>query len=393
MKKTSYSIATHVAFWTAAAQTDPRIRVVTIEFLLDRGHLFTDVKVAVNNGSLTDGGKMVSITSSDCEEMQTLVDALPDARCIAQKPLCQPTRYVEGSGAELQTWATVVFPIPLWHEGVDFQFNTLGFSNLSSARGGLGTEALSTLNFFTAHAPRVACQAAETVAFDATRHVRAELYRGHTLAAEHIQGTFTVFNDSSLSSAEALVTLVLRPDDTPEALAYFETYKDERLRLDELYMSHGKITNVFPSTIANSVVGAGNGRTTLQLDTELAKRCPEAGPPEIGLCVTTKDWDLHGALSRSHSSVYYVRQVSGLATDEQADLEWLASNIFGPSDPATLAAFRTATLSRPFATPAAQARKEYAAVFWIWPVFSWPNTAPVGLVDRTVVSLAWSIAP
>jgi hypothetical protein len=55
--------------------------------------------------------------------------------------------------------------------------------------------------------------------------------------------------------------------------------------------------------------------------------------------------------------------------------------------------FRAAALSRPFATPAAQARKQYAAVFWVWPVYSWPNTAPVGLVDRTVVSLAWSIAP
>jgi hypothetical protein len=70
-----------------------------------------------------------------------------------------------------------------------------------------------------------------------------------------------------------------------------------------------------------------------------------------------------------------------------------ADNVFGPSDPATLQAFRAAALSRPFATPAAQARKQYAAVFWVWPVFSWPNTAPVGLVTRTVVSLAWSIAP
>ena len=160
--------------------------------------------------------------------------------------------------AELQTWATVVFPIPEWHAGGEFQFNTLIFSNLSTGNAGRGTPALSTLNFFTSHAPRVACKPAEAVAFDATRHVRAELYRGHLLAAEQIQGTFTVFNDSSLSSAEALVTLVLRPDDTPEALAYFETYADERLRLDELYMSHGKLNHVFPSIVANRVVGSGN---------------------------------------------------------------------------------------------------------------------------------------
>ena len=393
MKQTSYSIATHVAFWTAAAAGDARIRVVSIEYLLDLGHLLTDVKVAVNNGSLAAGGSMVPITPADCQAMQARVDALPDARCIAQHPLCVPTRYVEGSGALTQTWATVVLPIPEWHAGGEFQFNTLVFTNLSTADHGRGRPALSTLNFFTSHAPRVACQAAETVAFDATRHVRAELYRGHLLAAEQVQGSFTVFNDSSLSSAEALVTLVLRPDDTPEALAYFETYSGERLRLDELYMSHGRINHVFPSSVANRAVGAGDGRTTLQLDAELAARCPLLGPSEPGLCVTTQDWGLQGPRARSGSMVYYVHQVTGRPEDEQADLAWLADNVFGPSDPGTLAAFRAATLARPFQTPAAQARKQYAAVFWIWPVFSWPNTALVGLVDRTIVSLAWSIAP
>jgi hypothetical protein len=103
MKQTSYSIATHVAFWTAAAQSDPRIRVVSIEYLLDLGHLLTDVKVSVNNGSLAAGGSMVPISPADCAAAQALVDALPDARCIAQTPLCTPTRYVEGSGSPLQT--------------------------------------------------------------------------------------------------------------------------------------------------------------------------------------------------------------------------------------------------------------------------------------------------
>jgi len=390
MKQTSYSIATHVAFWTAAAQSDPRIRVVSIELLLDLGHALTDVKLSINNGSLAAGGSMVPVSPADCAAAQALVDALPDARCIARQPLCQPARYVEGSGAELQTWATVVFPIPEWHAGGEFQFNTLIFSNLTTRND---QPALSTLNFFTSHAPRLACKPADAVAFDATRHVRAELYRGHLLAGEHIQGTFTVFNDSSLSSAEALVTLVLRPDDTPEALAYFQTYTDERLRLDELYMSHGKINHVFPSSIANKVLGAGDGRSTLQLDAELAARCPLAGAPETGLCVTTKDWGLQGAQTRPGGTVYYVRQVSGLPADEAADVAWLADNVFGPSDPAALQAFRAAALSRPFATPAAQARKDYAVVFWVWPVYSWPNTPPIGLVDRTVVSLVWSIAP
>jgi hypothetical protein len=293
----------------------------------------------------------------------------------------------------LQTWATVVFPIPTWHTGGEFQFNTLLLSNLSTAHGGRGMPALSSLNFFTGNAPRIACQASDMVAFDATRHVRAELYRGHMLVSEAIQGTFTVFNDTSLSSAEAIVTLVLRPDDSAEALQYFQTYTDERLRLDELYMSHGKLQHIFPSSIANKAVGAGDGRTSLQLDGELASRCPQQGSPQLGLCVTTKDWNLQGELQRPGSSVYYVHQVTGRQEDRERDLAWLADNIFGPADPDTLEAFHAATLSRPFSTPAAQERQQYAATFWVWPVFLWPNEAPIGLVDKTVVSLAWSIAP
>lgn len=397
MKQTSYSIATHVAFWTAAAQSNAQLRVVSIEYLLDYGHLLTDVKIAINNGSLTDGGSMVPITNEDCTAMNSMLldlqNAGIDSRCIVPHNLCEPNIVVDGSGSSLQTWATVVFPIPPWHTGSVFQFNTMIFSNLSTAHGGRGMPALSSLNFFTSHALRVACGASETVAFDVTRHVRAELYRGHLLVFEQIQGTFTVFNDTSLSSAEALMTLVLRPDDSEEALSYFETYTNERLRLDELYMSHGKLTQTFPSNIANRAVGTGNGRTTLQLDPELAERCPLmlTTPPEIGLCVTTKDWSLEGKMTRPTSTVYYVHQVG--PESKETDLKWLADNVFGNADPGTINAFRDATLAQPFINPLASARKPYAAVFWIWPVFSWPNTPPVGLVDKTVVSLAWSIAP
>ena len=38
VKQSAYSIATHVAFWTAVAQQDPAVRIATIEYLLDLGH-------------------------------------------------------------------------------------------------------------------------------------------------------------------------------------------------------------------------------------------------------------------------------------------------------------------------------------------------------------------
>jgi len=96
-------------------------------------------------------------------------------------------------------------------------------------------------------------------------------------------------------------------------------------------------------------------------------------------------------MTRPTSTVYYVHQVG--PESKETDLKWLADNVFGNADPGTINAFRDATLAQPFINPLASARKPYAAVFWIWPVFSWTNTPPVGLVDKTVVSLAWSIAP
>jgi hypothetical protein len=395
-KRTSYSIATHVAFWTVIADENPDVRLVTIEYLLDKGYLLDEVKIATNNASLSEGGSMLPITAEDCAAMQALVNGLSLPHCITKHPLCTPVVIVEGSGADLQTWATLVFPIPPWHTGSDFQFNTMLFSNLTTAREGQGMRSLSTLNFFSSHAPRVACTPTETVAFDATRHVRAELYRGHALVAETIAGTFSVFNDTSLSSTEALTTLVLRPDDSADALAYFQKYRAERLRLDELFMSHGQLQHVFPSDIVNRVRGTGEGRTHLQLDSELLTRCPlqdDSIPLVSPQCVTTQDWSRAGHVSRAGSHQYFVHQVAVDGSSEAADLAWLTSNVFGNSDPAAVSAFRAAVLSRPFQTSFAAARKTHAVIFWIWPVFQWPNTAPIGLVDRTVVSMAWSIAP
>ena len=76
-----------------------------------------------------------------------------------------------------------------------------------------------------------------------------------------------------------------------------------------------------------------------------------------------------------------------------ADVEWL-KNVVGSSDVDLLHRFRSAALSRPFSgNVRALDRQQYAAVYWIWPVYSWPNMPPIGLVDRTLISLAWSIAP
>ena len=166
-------------------------------------------------------------------------------------------------------------------------------------------------------------------------------------------------------------------------------------------MSHAKLEQTLPESIHNTIQGQGNGRSTLILDPELETRCPkQTETMDVGTCVTTHDWNNDGQpgllrLPAGSTTVYYVHRVSLDATGATADADtlWLKDNIFGHSDPAVVQAFRNRVLTMPFATPEATLRKQYAAVYWIWPVFSWPNTPPINLVDKTVVSLAWSIAP
>ena len=393
VKQSAYSIATHVAFWTAVSQQNSAVRLATIEYLLDFGQSLENITASVNDNTVSGTAvTMRSITEADCEAMQALVDDLDVSTCLTKQPLCRTKVYVEGEGSEMQVWATIVFPIPPWHTVQMTQFNTL----LHTREIVTDMLMLSTLNFASSHSPRIACTETKTNAFDATQHVRAEVYKGSNLVHEKISGTFSVHNDTALSMSEALVTLVLRPDDTQQALEYFATYKDEVLRLDDLYMSHSKITGAMPSSVSNTVQGTGGGRTRLVMDQDLLRQCAlkTDQTDSHALCVTTHDWDSN-AISRPGSVTFFVHKVhaSDDAESVNADVAWL-TNVFGSSDLALLHRFREAVLSRPFQQNAmAQARKQYAAMYWIWPVYSWPNMPPIGLIDRTIISLAWSIAP
>ena len=165
--------------------------------------------------------------------------------------------------------------------------------------------------------------------------MRGELYRGSNLVYEKISGTFSVHNDTALSMAEALVTLVLRPDDTDQALEYFRTYTDEVLHLDDLYMSHAKISGNMPTQVSNTMQGRGGGRTRLTLDSELVRECAmktDETPSSAACCVTTNDWDID-ALKRPGSATFFVHKVrvSDDPIDVSADVEWL-KNVFGSSD-------------------------------------------------------------
>ena len=384
-KLNSYAVARHVSFWTEVAAKDPLLRIASVEYLLDKGQRLQDITAALNGRA---------INASDCAAMQARVDALSDPLCITQHRLCSPVVYTTGSGADLQTWATYVLPLPAWHTAPIFKINTLLTTNDTVTN----TKILSTLNFETHSPPQPACENAVPVAFDPMQYVVAELFRGHELRVEQISGSFSVQNTSAFSMAESLMTVVLRPQDTPQAFDYFEKYADESIQLDQLYMSHAIHASVLPDHVANTAVGVAAGRSEIALDDALLAVCPYetqllymSGNME---CVTTHDWTLTGSLTRTVSSPpgtcadchYFVREVG---IDSAGDLNWLRTNIFGSSDPGVVAAFYSQVRSLVPVAPRDLAR--HARTYWVWPLYHWPGRSPIGLKDKTVLSLSWSI--
>lgn len=385
-KLNSYAVARHVSFWTEVASNDQLLRIATVEYLLDKGQQLTQISAALNGRA---------INATDCVQMQARINALDDPACITRYPLCEPVIYSTGEGATLQTWASYVLPLPTWHTDTTYKINTLLTTNDTVTN----TKILSTLNFETRSAPQPACENAKPVAFNPMQYVVAELFRGHELRVEQIGGSFSVLNETSLSMAESLMTIVIRPQDSDTAFEYFEKYPDEQLSLDQLYMSHAIHASVLPDSVNNGAVGVGNGRSEITMDSALLQKCPHETQvlytdPTME-CVTTHDWNLNGALARPYSATasaacpychYFVREVGA---DVVGDLNWLRSNIFGSSDAGVVEAFYSQVTG--LAPKAPRNIAKHAKTYWVWPLYHWPGRAPIGLKDKTIVSLSWSI--
>ena len=371
-RQNSYSIARHVSFWSKQVQNDHNIRVLEIEYVLEAGHTLQSIDASINGETLQ---------TAQCEEMQSLIDAMEDKTCLTLYPLCQSQ--VVNSGVE-NGEVYFTYSLPLYaNVTLPFRINTL-LRTLTSN----GTVVLSTLNFESGNEPNDVCADVVTQQFTPTDHVSATLYRGHDLVSQAIQGSFTIENSTSIGMPDALMTLVLTPKDDA-AMAYFASYPDELINLDDLYMSHALTESVLPSQISNTIAGVEGGRATVNLDTVLLAACPNEADPSFEYntaadCVTTHDWGLTGSISRPKSSshLYFVHRVTNSASDST----WLAGNIFADSmETANSFLQRTVDL-----VPVE--KRAIAQTYWIWPIYQWPDASPLGLKDKTIVSFAWSIA-
>ena len=393
-KSTSYSIAKHVSFFTEIVASNRAIRLVSIEYLLEAGHELTAISSSVNG---------VGVESADCAAMQSLVDAISGPTCLKDRQICTIRSYESQDAVSGYTWVTYTMPIPagISEDAPKLLVNTL----LTTRDKNTATVLLSTVNFETVNNPRPVCTQTTETAFNPLQFATAELYESVALRKQLLESSthsitnHTVDGVASLTMADALMTLVLTPADSAEALEFFQINTDEVLQLDEVYMSHAK-TYVEFGDIHNTLHGVTNadnlhtGRSNIVLDTGLTGVCPletSAGfSYDAGAfgCVTTKDYDItSGAIFRPKSGVntHFVYEL----TDTAADTAWLITNIFGSSATGVEAA-NSFMVSVQALTSGD--RKPFARVYWMWPLYAWPSEAPVGLKDKTVVSLAWSMS-
>jgi len=220
------------------------------------------------------------------------------------------------------------------------------------------------------------------------------------MVAEPVASTFSIANSSSLGLSmgipEALLTLVLHPRESEEAHEFFEHFPQETLRLDEVWMSHALAGVELPQMLQNSITGVSEGRSTIHLDPALSALCPiektgtqfayeegfGATPPAH--CVTTQDWKLtHQARLLSTPGNYFVFDVDAGEADA---VQWLKSNVLGETQDSIAQDIYTRTRNLKPTVLADRSR-----VYWLLPIYYWPDQSPIGLKDHTIISISWSI--
>jgi len=102
-KTVSYSVAKHVSFFTEQVAPDPRIRLVSVEYLVEAGHTLQSISATVNG---------LEVTAAECEVAQARILALQDATCLQDRPICEITVYESADSSAGYTWVTYTMPIP-----------------------------------------------------------------------------------------------------------------------------------------------------------------------------------------------------------------------------------------------------------------------------------------
>jgi hypothetical protein len=369
--QTQYSLARHVEFYSLDAGDG--IRVAFFHFTLGSSKRMNNVYATVN-GQLQD--------AAACAALQARVSALPDSRCLVTYPLCELHLQQIGSVQ------TVSFAIPMQGESMrtDLMLNITDHATRQTL--------IASVNF-NVGASSTVCQDAVVALHDPLRWVEVDLYRNTgaglsqpaALSGRGQAGTLMTNLMLTIEAeimSQALFALVLRPQASPEAAAYFASTNDQ-LNLDSVIMSHAHNQATPPPAPSRmQPVGPRNSRSRIEYSSEAENICPrEAALLPVADCVTTEDWAWTGTLARPLGGQHFVHEMRAEALDRV-----FLSRVFG-SDGVRDA---TAGIIDSFYQQSAALRVAHAKVYWLWPIYNWQRS-PIGLADRTIVSLSWSLTP
>lgn len=379
---TAYSVAEHVSFWTQQAVHDASIYLATIEFLLSPGHVLDRLDMTVNS---------IPITEEMCSNMQHKILSLNQSACITRYQLCKSVLYTSAEG---QQWATLVLPIPaVIASEAEKNINILMQTNYTTASK--LRQVVSVMNFASRQPPQQACEDSHVSFFSPVDFTEIMIYRGQALKLQAQSSSFTIDSASIVNSSDAesmlsaLLTIIIQPKNTQAATDYFNTFTQEQIKLDDLYMSHSLNSDTFEESFQHHLQTISGGRSNLVLDTSLLALCPEENDPAfvyadtLFTCVTTHDWNLDESLRRpfsspSHSFVY------AISSSSEQNIAWLTQYITGSSQTGVQLATNIDSLVRAQLQPKSRS-------YWVHPLYAWPDRSPVGLKDTTLVSLAWSL--
>ena len=383
----SYSVATFAEFYTSVVRGEvpaQDFRTVSITYVLKAGEHLQKIDVAMRAAGGT-AGDWQTVSDVTCTATQAVLEGGLQA-CLGAKNMCTPEIISVGDGASAVEWVRVLYPVPAaMQSSVDV--NTLLQSSDAANR-----TVLSTVDFTTLGESEEACKDAVVTTFDPTTFVSVNLYRGSATTAEvvdarhgiHVQNE-TVLLASAMSMADSMLTVAMQPRDGHQD--YFASGV-ELMRLDQVYMSHALVGVTLPQTVENTMTTAASGRASLDLDSGLATTCPVMTDNTMqnngAQCVTSHDWDLV-AKGRGNGAggTYFVHEVT--VGDDDPHTQWLKDNVLGASDSAQAAAIALLTTAR-------TRLSTNGRVYWILPLMYWPDQSPVGLVDTTIISLAWSVS-
>lgn len=403
-KSNSYSVAKHVSFWTQRVVDDPttasvdesEIVIAKVEYTLEAGHTLDTIESTINEIDVCADPRTAV--------MQGKIDALNNSACILTSALCSVSTYTAETNGVTSTWATLALPVFDFVDHQELRLSTLLNTIDTSVPDGPARRVVSALNFATRQLPQDACSATAYETFNAIDHTSAELYRGVGVHAESINGYFSVHNSGgeSTGTTDSLLTIVIKPKDA-NGIAYMDTFPNERILLDDLYISHALPTSTLPATVDNQIRTGDQGRSRVLVDEGLLTACPEektgsdfvyeAGPDGANAftCVTTHDWGVDGNIIRPYSTPNGPYFVYSVTDSTEADAKaWLKEYVIGQiSESAdTIAAdIYNNSITRVSGDYVAKSK-----IYWVWPTYYWPDESPAGLKDTAIISMAWSLS-